>query len=99
MDLLSDGTGVPGLNERRLATLRVLVPDAGLSMTLPARVTLTAPASLEPAECTDAYVLAIRSEPSPAPALATVALPPCTPNQLNALLAARVVTLVWDQRP
>jgi hypothetical protein len=99
IDMHADAAAVPGLSERRIATLKVLVPDASLSMSLPARVTLSAPSGTQPIACADAWVLALRREPPATTALATVALPPCTAKQLNALLAARVVALVWEARP
>ena len=96
-DAHADGTGIPGLNERRIATLRVIPPDASLSAALPAHVALTASTAAPPAGCDDTWILSIVREGTASTALATVALPPaCAGEPLSRLLAARAVTLVWD---
>jgi hypothetical protein len=99
-DAHADAAKIPGLSERRVMTMRVVPPNANLSAALPAQVTVTAPASDHLAECADAWILSIVREATSATALATVALPAeCTGDPLNALLAARAVTLVWNPRP
>jgi hypothetical protein len=99
-DAHADGAKVPGLSERRVATLRVIPPDASLSAALPAHATLTAAGGTLPGECADAWVLAITREAAAATALATAALPEtCAGDPLTALLAGRAIAIVWASRP
>jgi hypothetical protein len=99
-DAHADSARIPDLSRRRVATLRVIPPDASLSGALPAHVTLTAPAQTGSAACTDAWLLAVSRDAGSATGLATVALPQaCTAESLNALLAARAIALVWEPRP